>query len=60
MNSFLGFFFIFKIMFIFSWYKIIYFFNKYYEYFIYNLKNSLSKINILMISPTTFFAMVVV
>ena len=49
MNSFLGFFFILKMIFIFSWYKIIYFFNKDYEYFIYNLTKSLSKINILYI-----------
>ena len=49
MNSFLGFFFISKMIFIFSWYKIIYFFNKDYEYFIYNLTKSLSKINILYI-----------
>jgi len=49
MNNFLGFFFIFKMMFIFAWYKIIYFFNKDYEYFIYHLTKNLSKINILYI-----------
>ena len=49
MNNLIGFFFIFKMMFIFVWYKIIYFFNKDYEYFIYNLTKSLSRINILYI-----------
>ena len=40
---------LFRVFFIFSWYRIIYYFNNDYQSFIFNLTHKLSKLNILYI-----------